>query len=53
MQKKLVAQVKSTTSGSEQSEDEEAEEEAETTHKMDPADVKRVRRSALLNNCFL
>nr|GMD40359.1 light-inducible protein CPRF2 [Ipomoea batatas] len=44
MQKKLVAQVKSTTSGSEQSEDEEAEGEAETTDKMNPADVKRVRR---------
>ncbi|XP_019187423.1 PREDICTED: light-inducible protein CPRF2 [Ipomoea nil] len=44
MQKKLVAQVKSTTSGSEQSEDEEAEGEAETTDKTNPADVKRVRR---------
>lgn len=52
MQKKLVAQVKSTTSGSEQSEDEEAEGEAETTDKMNPADVKRVRRLALIYNYF-
>ncbi|KAL8159583.1 hypothetical protein V2J09_001120 [Rumex salicifolius] len=44
--KKIVAQIKSTTSGSsrELSDDDEAEDENETTENMDPSDVKRVRR---------
>ncbi|XP_019161601.1 PREDICTED: light-inducible protein CPRF2-like isoform X2 [Ipomoea nil] len=44
--KKSSGQVRSISSGSEQSDDDEAEGEgeAETTDKMDPADAKRVRR---------
>lgn len=50
VQKKSSGQVRSTSSGSEQSDDDEAEGEgeAETTQKMDPADAKRVRRLGLL-----
>nr|GMD01316.1 light-inducible protein CPRF2 [Ipomoea batatas] len=46
VQKKSSGQVRSTSSGSEQSDDDEAEGEgeAETNQKMDPADAKRVRR---------
>lgn len=44
--KKIVAQTKTTMSGSsrDQSDDDEAEDENEATGKMDPTDVKRVRR---------
>ncbi|GMH10478.1 hypothetical protein Nepgr_012319 [Nepenthes gracilis] len=48
MQKKYVAQIKTTTSCSskdpDQSDDDELEEENEITENMDPADTKRVRR---------
>lgn len=55
VQKKSSGQVRSTSSGSEQSDDDEAEGEgeAETNQKMDPADAKRVRRLGLLQYCHI